>query len=222
MEMKTPETWLHMGFWSVLKKHTDPGTPVFTFLLDHKALWNFAVLGRTPRPELNHFLNHDRRRSFHGDSGNAPCSTHKTIGMLSTSPHWLCSPSDACALQLWSSIDFPTTLNFNSLSAHSVSLPPTSCSEVSICLRVSNTYLVDIEIFQIRSNMILHSGGTFLIRKSDSALCTLYKTIKDSKTRILQKLSYWLEPGDLRQWWYSNLGQANVSSKDSHSPRGEL
>lgn len=47
-------------------------------------LWNPAVLGRTPRPGLNHFLNHDHSLSFQGEHGSM-FHIHITVGMLTTS-----------------------------------------------------------------------------------------------------------------------------------------
>lgn len=57
---------------------------LFHVCFNHKPLRNPAVLGRTPRPGLNHFLNHDHSPSFQGEHGSM-FHIHITVGMLATS-----------------------------------------------------------------------------------------------------------------------------------------
>lgn len=58
--------------------------PLFHECFDHKPLWNPAVPGRTLRPGLNYFLNHDHSLSFRGERGSM-FHIHITVGMLTTS-----------------------------------------------------------------------------------------------------------------------------------------
>lgn len=82
-------------------------------LFNHKPQWNFVVLGRTQRPGLSHFLNHDHSLSFQGDSRNAPCSTYtKPLECL---PHLrtiftFCCMCSAAVINYWLSHH---SVNFN-------------------------------------------------------------------------------------------------------------
>lgn len=101
-------------FWSLVFV-TVPGA--FNVCLDHKRLWNPAVLGRTPRPGLNHFRNHDHSPFFPRGARLHVPHTYKGWNAHHISGLW--SYSAACAFQLWSSIVFPTSLWASSHKTHS-------------------------------------------------------------------------------------------------------